>query len=174
MTLIGWENLEQPVLMITSTQVSLRWEQWFYLYIQLNCVVFGISKLIFLFFCRAYTVTIHTILSPSILLSLPRMISGEWFGSKERLLSLIWSQITKRLKTSPYIHILGYLSWELKWTFLIACRSSSIFPSVYPSVNFYTFSSSPEPLGQFQPALSLSILGWNAKFLSKERSYRHT
>ena len=54
--------------------------------------------------------------------------------------------------------LLAHLSWKLKWAFLITCR-----PSVCLSVcKLFTFSSSsPEPLGQFQPNLAQSIrLGW--------------
>ena len=58
--------------------------------------------------------------------------------------------------------ILAHLSWKLKWAFLITCRPASVCPSVYLSVcKLFTFSfSSPEPLGQFQPNLAQSILGW--------------
>ena len=57
---------------------------------------------------------------------------------------------------------LAQLSWKLKWAFLITCRPSSVCLSVCPSVcKLFTFSSSsPEPLGQFQPNLAQSILGW--------------
>ena len=65
---------------------------------------------------------------------------------------------------------LAHLSWKLKWAFLITCRPASVCPSVRPSVRpsvclsvckLFTFSSSSsEPLGQFQPNLAQSILGW--------------
>ena len=52
---------------------------------------------------------------------------------------------------------LGHLSWKLRWAFLITCC-----PSVHLTVcKLFTFSSSSlEPLGQFQPNLAQSILGW--------------
>ena len=61
---------------------------------------------------------------------------------------------------------LAHLSWKLKWAFLITCRPSSVCLSVCLSVcpsvcKPFTFSSSsPEPLGQFQPNLAQNILGW--------------
>ena len=69
----------------------------------------------------------------------------------------------QRNKYQKYIDdFLAHLSWKLKWAFLITCRSSSVCLSVRPSVcKLFTFSSSsPEPLGQFQPNLAQSILGW--------------
>ena len=64
-------------------------------------------------------------------------------------------------------YFLAHLSWKLKWAFLITFRPLSVRPlsirlSVRPSVcKLFTFSSSsPEPLGQFQPNLAQSILGW--------------
>ena len=54
--------------------------------------------------------------------------------------------------------LLAHLSLKLKWAFLITCRQSSVPPSV---CKLFTFSSSsPEPLGEFQPNLAQSILGW--------------
>ena len=64
------------------------------------------------------------------------------------------------------LRFLAHLSWKLKWAFLITCRPSSVCPSICPSVclsvcKLFTFSSSsPEPLGQFQPNLAQSIPGW--------------
>ena len=61
---------------------------------------------------------------------------------------------------SPHLKdtFLAHLSWKLKWAFLITCRPSSVCLSV---CKLFTFSSSsPEPLGQFQPNLAQSILGW--------------
>ena len=57
---------------------------------------------------------------------------------------------------------LAHLSWKLKWAFLITCCPSSVCSSVCLSVcKLFTFSSSsPEPLGQFQPNLAQSILRW--------------
>ena len=51
----------------------------------------------------------------------------------------------------------AHLSWKLRWVFLITCC-----PSVHLTVcKLFTFSSSSlEPLGQFQPNLAQSILGW--------------
>ena len=72
-----------------------------------------------------------------------------------------------RFFLSPSFHpFLAHLSLLLKWAFLITCRPSSVClsirPSVRPSVcNLFTFSSSsPEPLGQFQPNMAQSILEW--------------
>ena len=73
--------------------------------------------------------------------------------------------ILKWLKISKTF-FLAHLSWKLKWAFLITCRPSSVCLSVRPPVRpsvckLFTFSSSsPEPLGQFQPILAQSILGW--------------
>ena len=56
-----------------------------------------------------------------------------------------------------FIFFLAHLSWKLKWAFLTACGLSSVCLSVR---KLYTFStSSPEPLGQFQPKFAQSILG---------------
>ena len=52
---------------------------------------------------------------------------------------------------------LAHLSWKLKWAFLIVFRPSSVCPSVCELFLFST--SSPEPLGQFQPKLAQSIPG---------------
>ena len=51
---------------------------------------------------------------------------------------------------------------ELKAQVSFSDHLSSVCPSVCPSVcKLFTFSSSsPEPLGQFQPNLAQSILGW--------------
>ena len=57
-----------------------------------------------------------------------------------------------------FFKFLAHLSWKLMWTFLITYRPSSLCPSV---CKLFTFSSfSQEPLGQFQPNLAQSILGW--------------
>ena len=59
----------------------------------------------------------------------------------------------------------AHLRWKFKWAFLIACCPSSVCLSLRPSdplswCKLFTFSSSsPEPLGQFQPNLAQSILG---------------
>ena len=84
--------------------------------------------------------------------------------------ALIWFKTFYSLKPfrwwSKYYHFLAHLSWKLKWAFLITCRPSSLCPSVRPSVClsvcklFTLSSSSPEPLGQFQPNLAQSIDGW--------------
>ena len=57
------------------------------------------------------------------------------------------------------LRFLAHLSWKLKWAFLITCRPASVYPSVCLSVRCPS-SSSPEPLGQFQPNLAQRILGW--------------
>ena len=57
-----------------------------------------------------------------------------------------------------YVLFIAHLSWNLKWAFwspVIRCLS------VRPSVcKLFTFSSSPEPLGQLQPNLVQNISGW--------------
>ena len=60
-----------------------------------------------------------------------------------------------------YCCFLAHLSWKLKWAFLITFRPSSVCLSVCLSVcKLFTFSSSPELMGQFQRNLAQSILGW--------------
>ena len=88
------------------------------------------------------------------------------------LILILHSMLKRLLKcmTLSYLYYLAHLSWKLKWAFLITCRPSSVCPSVRPSVclsvrpsvcKLFTFSSSsPELLGQFQPNLAQSILGW--------------
>ena len=53
--------------------------------------------------------------------------------------------------------LLAHLSWRFKWAFLIKICPLSVIIIV---INFTFSSSSPEPLGQFQPNLAQSILGW--------------
>ena len=69
---------------------------------------------------------------------------------------------------------LAHLSWKLKWAFRSSVvRRLSVCLSVCPSVcKLFTFSSSsPEPLGQFQPNLAQSILGWRGfKFVHMKGS----
>ena len=50
-------------------------------------------------------------------------------------------------------YFMVFILAHLSWTFLIACR-----PSVRKLLTFS--SSSPKPMGQFQPNLVQSILGW--------------
>ena len=59
-------------------------------------------------------------------------------------------QVDIFLKFENHWQLLAHLSHRLKWAFLIKiCHK------------LFTFSSSsPEPLGQFQPKLAQSILGW--------------
>ena len=72
---------------------------------------------------------------------------------------LKWRQVNNKVTS-----FLAHMSWKLKWAFLIACCPSSVRLSVclyvLLSVNFSFSSSSQEPLGQFQPNLTQSILGW--------------
>ena len=72
----------------------------------------------------------------------------------------------------PAHNFLAHLSWKLKWAFLITCCPSSVCLSVCLSVcKLFTFSSSsPEPLGQFQPGEGdLSLFKWRAPPFSKGR-----
>ena len=71
------------------------------------------------------------------------------------------------------VGFLAHLSWKLKWAFLITCRPSSVCSSVCLFIcKLFTFpSSSPEPLGQFQPNLAQTILGWRGfEFVQMEGS----
>ena len=90
----------------------------------------------------------------------------------------IYIHISFRSEFKPF---LAHLSWKLKWAFLIAFRPSSVCPSVCPSVclsvcpsvcKLFLFStSSPEPLGQFQPNLAQNILGWRGfKFVQMKNA----
>ena len=57
------------------------------------------------------------------------------------------------LSLYPSSHFLAHLSWKLKWAFLITC---CLFVC-----KLFTFStSSPVPLGQFQPNVAQIILEW--------------
>ena len=76
----------------------------------------------------------------------------------DHLLFISWVYWENDLQSIAFV---AHLSWKLKWAFLITCRPSSVRLSVCLSVRLFTFSSSsPEPLGQFQPNLAQSILGW--------------
>ena len=69
-----------------------------------------------------------------------------------------WTHVEIVNKNNKIVFLLAYLSWKLKWAFLITCCPLSVRLSVRPSVCLS--SSSPEPLGQFQPNMAKSILGW--------------
>ena len=82
------------------------------------------------------------------------------------IIVLVWKRKKKNFcgkKSTKNSKFLAHLSWKLKWAFLITCSLCrlSVCPSICPSIyNLFTFSSSPEPLGQFQPNLANCILGW--------------
>ena len=61
------------------------------------------------------------------------------------------THIEKQLNTAVHVITLFLLTWA----FLIACR-----PSFVNFRKLFTFLSPPEPLGQFQPKLAQSIIGW--------------
>ena len=86
------------------------------------------------------------------------------------VLIVVFFSIISQFSKAPSWGVNGsYLTWaesssELFWSPVV--RRLSVHPSVRPSVclsvcKLFTFSSSsPEPLGQFQPNLAQSILGW--------------
>ena len=80
-------------------------------------------------------------------------------GHNCKIVKILWSHLNIFYSRTMF---LAHLSWKLKWAFLITCRPLSVCLSVCPTVcKLFTFSSSsPEPLGQFQPNLAQSILGW--------------
>ena len=82
-------------------------------------------------------------------------------GHNCKIVKILWSHLNIFYSKTMF---LAHLSWKLKWAFLITFSdhlSSVVCLSVCPSVcKLFTFSSSsPEPLGQFQPNLAQSILG---------------
>ena len=96
------------------------------------------------------------------------LLTSSFYLSGAIFIYFIFSQ--NYIQTSVDMHwknmsrFLAHLSWKLKWAFLITRRPSSVYLSV---CKLFTFSSSPpEPLGQFQPNLAQSILGWRGfKFI---------
>ena len=92
-------------------------------------------------------------------------------------------------RTLLIVYILAHMSRTLKWAFLIKFCPLSVVVVVVVVRNYwrcrqlFTFSSSsPEPLGQFQPNLAQSILGrrefkffkWRVPSFSKGRQLRNS
>ena len=130
-------------------EMFLRWAIW-----PMGPWAFNFIYLIW-HMCNCFTVLSDAIEIHSVFFKL----SLSWFCIKFVSLCLLCKLgYQSILSMLVYDSFLAHLSWKLKWAFLITYCPSSVCLSV---CKLFTFSSSSqELLGQFQPNLAQSILGW--------------